>query len=1228
MSLKDRRNSDGYKNWLRVGLALLATRDGLTDVTLRAARELHAELKDKLGDSVESCKCNPKKKQECDDCKPWRQELESYYKGAKSQIYWTNCTPNKWSKEPWEVAKVFMPRGQSTDNTGPQTSDTSALLNFIVHCKFCFKFVSANSSQKVIAVRNRAMHSADLTFSQKEFQDHMAALLNLMHDPKLGSDPAAQKAADEISKIQTEDFQIGADQACHDAEVRVLTDMMEDYRKSLALHEKELGDHATRLEALEQGRTSEEEVPSQAVNSILDIVNGNDDLQSVLKDKASELSTMLQQYQSRLGKVEGDVADIKDEVSQLDKTMTKQQAQLDDVTARVDDEISDVKADIGDVKTSVDDVKEDLTKVKQKLLEAPPGSPKPTAGASISCKNTLQEYLDKEKLPKAKYVRVEGDGSNTGQPPFTFKIVLQYKNALFRPDGGFASKKVATQKACELALQRLGQSHLTKDPTHFRAELQEFLKKQGQEPEIEVTQGEQGFCAEVRMTGRGEFPQGDTSSNKKEAEQSAAEKALLALGVPLPVLSVRPTKQASPVHGAKASNKDGIKATGGSRAVAMVTKDDTDYKAVLKEHVKKQKLQAPLYKTNPDIVTFLSTVTFKTAGAYQTTEPAKGKKEAEQNAANAVVRMLSIPFRDANYKGALQEFTSKVDSSNVPTYHTYKSQGGYVSVVRCKAITEACSFKVSIPEEPPNVPDELQAQLLSGNTMNEVKAAEQKVAKFALDILGVPYEAPKQVTTKDTSVPEMKGTEVNGLKAKTATEDVNVHSTTVALAPETKETISNPAAANPAPYTEAKQTRNDRPSSQEEVWRVATVSKASASYKDILQKYVQDQKLPSPRYKDVEGGETTLPAVSFKTRGAYQTTEPAKSKKEAEQNAAKAVTEMLKVTAKNNNYKGALQEYASKDSSSDIPKYYTYKLKDGYISVVRCQAITEPCSFNLVAPDGETDELQAVATTTSLSQGHLREKAKENVAKFAVDVLEILKQSPNQTADIAPEAKGPGKDEKDISARARVENAKGLKSATTTTAAPGTEASGASAGKVTAATAPDVANRAASRLQDDDKPAAAVDNADRNYKDILQQHVQKQGLQLPLPKYQESITDEKAFLPTVSFKTAGALQTPEAAPSKKDSEQNAAKSVIDLLEITSGNNSNYKGALQQYATKLDSTDIPKYTTYSCEGGFKTVVTCRAITEATGFEVPSEACTSKKEAQQRAARRAVELLDIL
>ncbi|XP_019634616.1 PREDICTED: uncharacterized protein LOC109477712 [Branchiostoma belcheri] len=1207
MSLKDQRNSEGYKNWLRVGLALLATRDGLTSVTLRAAKELHAEVKAKLGDSVENCTCNPKKKQECKDCKPWRQELANYYKGAKSQIYWTNCTPNKWSKEPWEVAKVFMPRGQNTDNTGPKKSDTSALLNFIVHCKFCNKYISTKASQKVIEVRNRAMHSADLTFSQQEFQDHMAAVLSLMRDTQIKSDPAAQKAADEISKIQTDDFHIGADKACHDAEVQVFTDLMENLKKSLELQEKELGDHATRLDALEQGRTTEEKVSSKTVNSILDMVNGNADLQSVLQVQASELSTVLQQYQSRLVKVEGDIADVKAEVSHLDKTMTKQMAQLEDITTRTQDEISDVRAKIGDVKTSVDDVKEDLTKVKQKLLEAPPGSPKFTPGASISYKNTLQEYLDKEKLPKAKYKRLEGEGSNAGQPPFTFRVVLQYKNALFRPDGQFASKKVATQKACELALQRLGQSHVTNDPTHFRAELQEYLRKQSQDqPEINYTQDDMGFYAEVRLTGTAEFPPGDTSTTRKEAEQNAAEKALLALGVQLPAVSMRP-RQASPVHGTKASNKDDTKATSESRTV--ITKDSTDYKAILKEHVKKQKLPDPFYKTTPDGEIYLSTVTFQTTAAYQTTEPAKGKKEAEQNAANAVVRMLGAPFRDANYKGALQEFlTSMFDSSNVPTYHTYKCEDCYISVVRSVAITEACTFKVTTPKDPQNAPD-LQTTLSSGGV---VKLAEQKVAKFALDILGLPFEASKQTG----AIPKMQGSKIDSLAKPMTKEDSNAHKATSAVNTDPAKTLSNSAASNSVTYVEA-----DSSSSQKNVGRVATGSKNSTAYTNILQKHVQDQKFASPRYKDFEEGGTTLSSVSFKTRGAYQTKEPAKSKKEAEQNAAKAVIEMLPhVTAKGTNYKGTLQEYVTKENPSGVPTYYTYKLQGGYISVVRCHVITEPCSFNLVTPDSAKDELQGQAT--SLSQGSVREEAKQNVAKFALYVLGILTEA-TQTAmaDTAPEAKGSGKEEKEVaSVQAKTKSPKGLESASTI--ASGTEAS---TRKAPTASNPSVTNKHGPQLQNEDKPATATESADRNYKAILQQHVQKQ--RLPPPKYHDTPTDDKTFLSTVSFKTAGAYQTVNATTTKKDSEQNAAKSVIDLLKIPSGDTINYKGSLQQHAVKLDSSDIPKYQTYDCDGGFKTVVTCGAITEATSLEVASEACNSKKEAQQCAARRAVELLDI-
>ncbi|XP_078598229.1 uncharacterized protein LOC144874194 [Branchiostoma floridae x Branchiostoma japonicum] len=332
MSWTDRFSNPGYKNWLRVGIALLATRDGLTNVTLQAAKALQAELKAKLGDSVENCTCNPKK-QTCQDCDPWREELETnYYIGGADRIGWTNCTPSKLSKEPWEVAKVFMPKGQTADNTGPEKSDASALLNFLVHCKFCHKYLSVKSAQSVIQVRNQTMHSKDLTFDSQTSDGNMQkmdVLLRLIRDPlTMTDDTTAKAAADKIKKIKKEEFHIGANKACMDAEVRVLTDVMNEHKKLLQLHREELEGHGTRLDTLEHSTVLKEEVLKR-VEVLLDIINNNPDLQSFLKDQALELSTTVQQLQDRLGKAEGDITEVKGAMSQLEGKVADQGAQVE-----------------------------------------------------------------------------------------------------------------------------------------------------------------------------------------------------------------------------------------------------------------------------------------------------------------------------------------------------------------------------------------------------------------------------------------------------------------------------------------------------------------------------------------------------------------------------------------------------------------------------------------------------------------------------------------------------------------------------------------------------------------------------------------------------------------------------------------------------------------------------------------------------------------------------------
>ncbi|XP_035691441.1 NLR family CARD domain-containing protein 4-like isoform X1 [Branchiostoma floridae] len=365
MSWTDRFNNPGYKNWLRVGIALLTTRDGLTNVTEQAAKELQAELKTKLGDSVQNCTCNPKSRG-CKDCDPWRDELKKYYTGDANRIGWTNCTPNKWRKEPWEVAKVFMLKGQPADNTGPEKSDPSALLNFLVFCNYCRKYISKVEPLKnVIEVRNKTMHSLDLRLDRQTFNEYMDKMERLL---RLVGDPTAQKAAKEIFKIKKEEFHIGAGKACMDAEVRVLTDVMNEHQKLLQLHREELEDHGTRLDTLEHCTVPKEEM-LKTVEVLLKVVKNNTDLHRALKDQALELSATVQQLQDRLGKAERDITEVRGAMGQLEEVVAEHEEQIEEVKTdnkRLQEEVSDVKKQNKKIKLSVD-------VVKQKL-EAPSGS--------------------------------------------------------------------------------------------------------------------------------------------------------------------------------------------------------------------------------------------------------------------------------------------------------------------------------------------------------------------------------------------------------------------------------------------------------------------------------------------------------------------------------------------------------------------------------------------------------------------------------------------------------------------------------------------------------------------------------------------------------------------------------------------------------------------------------------------------------------------------------------
>lgn len=156
-----RWESEDYKNYLKVIEALLYVRDGLGPFSKRIISEFQSEILTKCKIVPEECKTttcrfknikNKKLQPECLSlCSAILKEILSNIRRPKGNICLKNSKIHKWSVDAWEIAKVYMGEGQKA-NTGPQKSDSAAIIQLIANCKCFEKFASWDDAQKV---RNR-----------------------------------------------------------------------------------------------------------------------------------------------------------------------------------------------------------------------------------------------------------------------------------------------------------------------------------------------------------------------------------------------------------------------------------------------------------------------------------------------------------------------------------------------------------------------------------------------------------------------------------------------------------------------------------------------------------------------------------------------------------------------------------------------------------------------------------------------------------------------------------------------------------------------------------------------------------------------------------------------------------------------------------------------------------------------------------------------------------------
>ena len=179
-SLKERLNDNEYKLWIKAGLCLNYTKEGIgrftddrckkTHAFVKTAVEKRAIVKNPDGDIKAMNKiCDNAKIVKrgnrwslgcCNDCDIYVKQIAKLWK-PPSRIElsnWCNSEVQLWPSKPWEIAKVFMSKGQ----WNAKETDLSGLLNFIDHCHIPWVDIDNKDSIKKVIKIARFLHSSKL----------------------------------------------------------------------------------------------------------------------------------------------------------------------------------------------------------------------------------------------------------------------------------------------------------------------------------------------------------------------------------------------------------------------------------------------------------------------------------------------------------------------------------------------------------------------------------------------------------------------------------------------------------------------------------------------------------------------------------------------------------------------------------------------------------------------------------------------------------------------------------------------------------------------------------------------------------------------------------------------------------------------------------------------------------------------------------------------------------
>jgi dsRNA-specific ribonuclease len=494
---KKRLNDPGYKNWIKVSLALIESKEALHVFTERTIVELHKAIQTSVhslgvGTCTKTplCNTNKGKAPSCASCTEWVKEIK---KQSRGQLLWKNADPSTWHNVHWEIAKCFMnaqgSKATAASVTGPDKTDLSGMLNVLVNCKeFENHLDKKKLPESVRTVRNKLMHCATMSLSDTEMQDMVEQVIALLEDNKeLKHEKISQDKVKIIKSLRDNEFELKS----KDEEVCIGT-ALETY--ALA---------ADRGEEIDENMMSLHE-------KLIKLIEGNKDLEKKFDDK----------------------------LKNIDEKVTNMKQEYDAEFSIMRDVI------IGDLKGRI----ESLEKNQASGQSFPSNSASSVIRNEIKSfyKNALQSYAQRKKLDLPKYEtnKIEGKG---------FVSTISFEGNEFKSNAPKPSKKEAEQNAAEQALQFIGNEDLEvsnekndspsaehqvidnkstsqQKDKNCKNLLQEIAqKKKIPNPIYNSTQAESGFSSEVMFDGQWYHPDISPQKKKVDAEQKAARFVLACL---------------------------------------------------------------------------------------------------------------------------------------------------------------------------------------------------------------------------------------------------------------------------------------------------------------------------------------------------------------------------------------------------------------------------------------------------------------------------------------------------------------------------------------------------------------------------------------------------------------------------------------------------------------------------------------------------------------------------